>query len=159
MLDSDADDSDGVKKATPNKIRPKLDGPSTTVIRAHAHIQNKRQKNFETKPIPVMPVRNRSKAGSNTLAGNVETSVPPVEMTPTDDSETEGYVNSDTETEDKQPVIGNLVMKTVGIVKCKKKRKAHYKICGASCNNVKELNQHHKDTHDIATKHVLHVPP
>ena len=41
MLDSDADDSDGVKKTTPIKIRPKLDGPSTAVICAHAHIQNK----------------------------------------------------------------------------------------------------------------------
>ena len=41
MLDSHADDSDGAKKTTPNKIRPKLDGPSTAVIHAHAHIQNK----------------------------------------------------------------------------------------------------------------------
>ena len=41
MLDSDADDSDGVKKTTPIKIRPKLDGPSTAVIHVHAHIQNK----------------------------------------------------------------------------------------------------------------------
>ena len=41
MLDSDADDSDGVKKTTPIKIRPKSDGPSTAVICAHAHIQNK----------------------------------------------------------------------------------------------------------------------
>ena len=41
MLDSDADESDGVKKTTPIKIRPKLDGPSTAVIHAHAHIQNK----------------------------------------------------------------------------------------------------------------------
>ena len=73
------------------------------------------------------------------MAGNVETPDPPVETTPLDDSET------DTDTEDKQLVIGTLVMKTVGIVKCKKKRKAHCKICGASCNNVKELNQHHKD--------------
>ena len=41
MLDSDADDSDGAKKTTPSKIRPKLDGPSRAVICAHAHIQNK----------------------------------------------------------------------------------------------------------------------
>ena len=64
-----------------------------------------------------MPVRNCSKDSSNTLAVDVETAAPPVEMTPTDDSETEGYVNSETDTEDKQPVIGTLVMKTVGIVK------------------------------------------
>ena len=56
MLDSGADDTDDVKKATPNKIWPKLDSPSTAVIRAHTEIQNKRQKNFETKPIPVMPI-------------------------------------------------------------------------------------------------------
>ena len=80
---------------------------------------------------------------------NVETSDPPVETTPSNDSETEGYVNTDSETENKKPVIGTLMMKTVGIVKHKKKRKAHCKICGNSCNNVKELNQHHKDTHDI----------
>ena len=41
MLDSDADDSDGAKKTTPSKIRPKLNGPSSAVIHAHAHIQNK----------------------------------------------------------------------------------------------------------------------
>ena len=41
MLDSDADDSDGAKKTTPSKIRPKLDGPSATMIRAHTHIENK----------------------------------------------------------------------------------------------------------------------
>ena len=96
-----------------------------------------------------MPVRNPSKAKTDALAVNMETSDPPVETTPSNNSETEGYVNTDSESENKQPVIGTLVMKTVGIVKCKKKRKAHCKICGNSCSNVKELNQHHKDTHDI----------
>ena len=71
--------TDGAKKTTPIKIRPKLDGPSTAVICAHAHIQNKQQKNFATKPVPVMPARNPSKARTNTLAVNVETSDPPVE--------------------------------------------------------------------------------
>ena len=94
-----------------------------------------------------MPVRNPSKAKTDALAVNVETSDPLVEMTPSNESETEGYVNTDSESENKQPVIETLVMKTVGIVKCKKKRKAHCKICGNS--DVKELNQHHKDTHDI----------
>ena len=82
-----------------------------------------------------MPVRNPSKAKTDALAVNVETSDPPVEMTPSNDSETEGYTNTDSESENKQPVIGTLVMKTVGIVKCKKKRKAHCIICGNSCNN------------------------
>ena len=72
MLDSGADDSDDAKKATPNKIRPKLDGPSTVVIRAHAQIRDKRQKTFATKPIPVMPVCNHTNARSKTSAGNVE---------------------------------------------------------------------------------------
>ena len=116
MLDSDADDTDDVKKAAPNKIRPKLDGPSTAVIHAHAQIQNKKQKTFETKPIPVMPIRNHSKDGSNTPAGQVETDVPPVETTPTKNSETEGYANLDTKVEGQQPVIRTLVMKTVCIV-------------------------------------------
>ena len=96
-----------------------------------------------------MTIRNHSKDDSNTPAVHVETTVPPVETTHTDDSEREGYVNSELEAEDKQPVIRTLVMKTVGIVKRKKKRKAHCKICGNSCKNVKELNQHHRDTHDI----------
>ena len=61
----------------------------------HGHIQNKQQKNFATKPVPVMPVRNPSKAGTKTLAVNVETSDPPVEMTPSNDSETEGYANTE----------------------------------------------------------------
>ena len=78
----------------------------------------------------------------------VETSTP-VETTPTNDSETELYVNTESESENKKPVNGTLVMKTVGIVRHKKKRKAHCKICGNSCKDVKELNQHHRDTHDI----------
>ena len=56
MLDSASEDSDEPKKNTSNKIRPKLDGPSTAVLNAHAQIQNKRQKNFETKPVPILPV-------------------------------------------------------------------------------------------------------
>ena len=121
------------------------------MIQAHAQIQNSRQKKFKTKPLPVLQVYNRSKVESDSTTGNVETPVPPaspVETTPSDDSKTEEYA-SDTDTQDKQPVNGTLVMKTVGIVKHKKKRKAHCIICGASCNNVKELNQHNKDTHDI----------
>ena len=86
-----------------------------------------------------MPIRNRSKVESNTMAGNVETSVSPVEATPEDDSETEGYINTDTDTENKQPVTGTLVMKTVGIVKCKKKRKARCKICKIFLNNMRTI--------------------
>ena len=108
--------------------------------------------------IPVLPVRNHGANTINNAVGSVETpaspvgtSTPasPVETTPPDDSEMGGCINSETDTSDKQPVIGTLVMKTVGIVKLKKKRKARCKLCGISCNNVKELNQHHKDTHDI----------
>ena len=44
MLDSDADDTDDVKKTTPSKTRLKVDSPSTAVIHAHAEIQNKKQK-------------------------------------------------------------------------------------------------------------------
>ena len=56
MLDSASEESDEPKKNTPNKTRPKPDGPSTAVLNAHAQIQNKRQKNFETKPVPILPV-------------------------------------------------------------------------------------------------------
>ena len=72
----------------------------------------------------------------------------PVETLPQDNSDTEDY-DAETYTQNTAPVNGTLVMKTVGIVKRKKKRKARCKICGTSCTNVKELNQHHKDTHDI----------
>ena len=63
MMDSDADDRDEDKKPTPNKIRPKLDLNlnSAAVLRAHAHMQRNRQKNFETKPIPVLPTQNCSR--------------------------------------------------------------------------------------------------
>ena len=154
MLDSALEDSDEPKKNMSNKIRPKLDGPSTAVLNAHTQIQNKRQKNFETKPVIILPVRNLQTAEPGTRAANVETSIPmetstPVETTPSNNSETESYVNTESESENKKPVNGTLVMKTVGIVRRKKKRKARCKICGNSCNNVKELNQHHKDTHDI----------
>ena len=53
MLDSTSEESDEPKKNTPNKTRPKPDGPSTAVLNAHAQIQNRRQKNFETKPVPI----------------------------------------------------------------------------------------------------------
>ena len=67
------------------------------------------------------------------------------ETTLANNSETESYGNTESELENKKPVKGTLVMKTVGIVRCKKKRKARCKICGNSCKNVKELNQHHRD--------------
>ena len=154
MLDSASEESDEPKKNTPNKTRPKPDGPSTAVLNAHAQIQNKRQKNFETKPVPILPVRNLQTGEPEIGVANVETPSPvepstPVETTPTNDSETESYVNTESESENKKPVNGTLVMKTVGIVRRKKKRKAHCKICGNSCKDVKELNQHHRDTHDI----------
>ena len=56
MLDGASEDSDALKRNTSNKIRPKVDGPSTAMMRAHAQIQNNRQKNFKTKPVPVLPV-------------------------------------------------------------------------------------------------------
>ena len=154
MLDSASEESDEPKKNTPNKTRPKPDGPSTAVLNAHAQIQNKRHKIFETKPVPTLPVRNQQTGEPETGAANVETphsveTSTPVETTPANNSETESYGNTESESENKKPVNGTLVMKTVGIVRRKKKRKAHCKICGNSCKNVKELNQHHRDTHDI----------
>ena len=153
-LDSASEESDEPKKNTSNKTRPKPDGPSTVVLNAHAQIQNKRQKNFETKLVPILPVQNLQTGEPETGAANVETSnhvetSTPVETTPSNDSETESYVNTESEAENKKPVNRTLVMKTVGIVRRKKKRKARCKICGNSCKNVKELNQHHRDTHDI----------
>ena len=56
MLDSASDDSDVPKRNTSNKIRPKLDSPSTAMLCAHAQIQNNKEKNFETKPVPVLHV-------------------------------------------------------------------------------------------------------
>ena len=49
--------------------------------------------------------------------GNGESDLP-VEMGPANNSATEDY--EDSEIENKQPVIGTLVMKTVGIIKRKK---------------------------------------
>ena len=154
MLDSASEESDEPKKNTPNKTRPKPDGPSTAVLNVHAQIQNKRQKTFETKPIPTLPVRNQQTGELETGTTNVETpnsveTSTPVETIPANKSDTESYGNTELESENKKPVNGTLVMKTVGIVRRKKKRKACCKICGNSCKNVKELNQHHRDTHDI----------
>ena len=58
MLDSASEESDKPKKNTANRTRLKPDGKSTAVLNAHAQIQNKRQKNFETKPVPILPVQN-----------------------------------------------------------------------------------------------------
>ena len=118
MLDSASEESDEPKKNTPNKTRPKPDGPSTAVLNAHAQIQNKRQKNFGTKPVPILPVRNLQTGEPETGAANVETPNPvetstPVETTPTNDSETESYVNTESESENKKPVNRTLVMKTM----------------------------------------------
>ena len=120
MLDSASEESEEPKKNTPNKTRPKPDGPSTAVLNAHTQIQNKRQKNFETKPVPILPVQNLQTGEPETGVANVETPNPvetstPVETTP-NDSETESYVNTDSESENKKPVNGTPVMKTVGIV-------------------------------------------
>ena len=121
MLDSASEESDEPKKNTPNKTRPKPDGPSAAVLNAHAQIQNKRQKIFETKPIPTLPVRNQQtgelEAGTVNMEtpNSVETSTP-VETTPANNSETESYGNTESESENKKPINGTLVMKTVGIV-------------------------------------------
>ena len=56
MLDSGSDESNEPKKNTVNKIRPKLDRPSDAVLTAHEQIQNKKHRNFETKPVPILPV-------------------------------------------------------------------------------------------------------
>ena len=154
MLDSASEESDKPKKNTANKTRLKPDGPSTALLNAHAQIQNQRQKNFQTKPVPILPVQNLQTGEPETGAANVETPSPvetstPVETTSTNDSETESYVNTESESENKKPVNGTLVIKTVGTVQRKKKRKASCKICGNSCKDMKELNQHHRGTHDI----------
>ena len=140
--------SEEPKKNTPNKTRPKPDSPSTAVLNAHAQIQNKRHNIFETKPVPTLPVQNQQTGEPETGVANVETpncveTSTPVATTLANNSETESYGNTELELENKKPVNGTLVMKTVGIVRRKKKRKAHGKICGNSCKNVKELNQHH----------------
>ena len=51
--------------------------------------------------------------------GNGESDLP-VEMGPANNSATEGY--EDSKIENKQPVIGTLVMKTVGIIKRKTRK-------------------------------------
>ena len=123
MMASDEEEKDDDNKTKQNRIRPKPDGPSAVVFRDHATIQNKKQKGFETKPIPVLPVQNRANNKTetentgNTVPDKDEKSAPPVETAPANDSDTEGYENFETEIENKQPVIGTLVMKTVGIVK------------------------------------------
>ena len=53
------------------------------------------------------------------------------------------------ETETKEKVIGTFVTKTVGIHKHKKSCKVKCRLCGTSCANVKELNHHHREDHDI----------
>ena len=70
MLDSASEESDEPKKNMPNKTRPKPDGPSTAVLNAHAQIQNKRQKNFETKPVPILPDKG-GKCGNPQPCGNI----------------------------------------------------------------------------------------
>ena len=146
MLDSGSDELNEPKRNTVNKIRPKLDGPSDAVITAHEQMQNKRHKNFETKPVPILPVRNLHSAVET--PASLDRSVP-VEMTVNNDSDTEPYVNTESESENRKPQTGTLVMKTIGIVHHKKKRKVRCKLCGNSCKDVKILNEYHRDTHDI----------
>ena len=68
----------------------------------------------------------------------------PVETAKPDDSVAES-VEMDT----KEKIIGTFVTKTVGIWKHKKACKAKCRICGKSCDSMKELNQHHRRDHDI----------
>ena len=146
MLDSGSDEPDEPKRNKVNKVRPKPDGPSAAVRNAHEQIQNKRQKNFETKPVPKFPVRTPHSAVETPVSLGISV---PVEMNVNNDSDTETYVNTESDTENRKPQNGTLVMKTVGIVRRKKKRKVRCKICGNSCKDVKGLNDHHRDKHDI----------
>ena len=160
MLNCETEGSDTDKMTKPTPTRPKPDGPSAVVIRAHEQTLAHRQKNFTTKPIPVLPIRNRSTVVTQlSLPVEMPEDELPVETMPTIldspkspvktkpvgtkssyDRQTEVYVETDSEQEKDTPKNGTLTMKTIGIIKRKKYRKARCELCGASCDSIKELN-------------------
>ena len=120
------------------------------VLRAHASITIYKQKHFYTKPIPVRPTRDRLVDANNMIEerendqNKLDIDAVPME------TDTDGTVNQEpVETDTKEKIIGTFVTKTVGICKHKKSRKARCRLCEASCDNVKELSQHHRTDHDI----------
>ena len=173
MLDS------AVKRELPEfrrrkvKPRPCVSGPSSCRIRANALIRQAKRKQFQTKPVtnkfpdqPSPPVTNEGV--TDDTAKTLPTSDRPVETVSNHSElayhvETDGSLTEDYEAPDqvvptdsvdrskneKEQTYTVSIKSYVLKKKNKKLRKVRCKICNASCEGVKSLNEHHRSEHDI----------
>ena len=166
MLTSDLDSEAEIAKKKPKKYRPRASGPST--LRQLANKRSKLSKTDHTKtPTHSYPIRGYKqpvKASTESPVSplpvetdnNAETESSPVEMTDSPEQVETAATTEHVETEDSAPhvetssiVKGKLVTRSFELKKYKRPRRFECKICGESATSVKDLNAHHRSTHDV----------
>ena len=166
MLTSDLDSEVEIAKKKPKKYRPRASGPST--LRQLANKHSKLSKTDHTKtPTHSYPIRGYKhvvKASTESPVSplpvetynSAETESSPVETTDSPEQVETAETTEHVETEDYAPhvetgsvVKGKLVTRSFELQKYKRPRRFKCKICGESATSVKDLNAHHRSTHDI----------
>ena len=166
MLTSDIDSEVETDRKKPKKYRPCASGPST--LRQKANKRSKLSKTDNTTtPTHSYPIRgyNQSIKASIDTPGRplpVETDQgvdPESSQVGTTDSPVQvgmGELTEHVETDDSAPhvatgsqVKGTLVTRGFELKKYKRPRRFKCKICGESLISVKDLNAHHRSTHNV----------
>ena len=166
ILTSDLDSEVEIDKKKPKKYRPRVSGPST--LRQLANKHSKLFKTHHTKtPTHSYPIRGYKQPAKTSTESSVsplpvgtdnsvDTESSPVE--PTDSpkqvemADTTEYVETDDSAlhvETGSIVKGKLVTRSFELKKYKRPRRFKCKICGELTTSVKDLNAHHRSTHDV----------
>ena len=166
MLTSDLDSEVETDRKKAKNYRPCASGPSTLRQRANKHSRLSKT-DHTTTPIHLYPIRGYKqpvKASTETpgspLPVETDHSVDP-ESSQVETTDSPGPVETadsteHVETEDSvphgepdSPVKGTLVTHSFELKKYKRPRRFKCKICGESATSVKDLNAHHRSTHNV----------
>ena len=166
MLISDIDSEVETDRKKPKKYRPCASGPSTLRQKANKHSKLSKTDNTTTpthsypirgynEPIkasidtPGSPLPVETDQGIDPESSQVETTDSPVQVGT-------AKLTEHVETDDSAPhvatsyqVKGTLVTCCFELKKYKRPQRFKCKICGESATSVKDLNAHHRSTHDV----------
>ena len=157
ILASDMESESETSRKKPKKYRPSASGPSAA--RQRAHKCSKSSKTPQTTlPQHSYPIRGYKLP--NKPPNEAETNPLPVETDCNGTSETSqvemmadaGHVatpNITVNVQTDNPNKGSLVTCSFELKKYKRPRRFKCKLCGDSSKSVKELNAHHRATHDV----------
>ena len=157
MLTSDLDSEVETDRKKPKNYRPRASGPSTLRQQANKHSRLSKTDHTTTliHSYPIRGYKQPVKAPTETPGSPL-----PVETDHSVDPESSQVETADSmehvETEDSiphgepdSPVKGTLVTRSFELKKYKRPRRFKCKICGESATSVKDLNVHHRSTHDV----------